>query len=94
MARKSSLSLAISPQPTDMAPAETSAYAAPAALAPVKRQSSNKGKYHLGGYYDHDVPEVEAFRILSAKHRRSQQELLLEAVRDLVAKYETQAKFG
>ena len=94
MARKSSLSLAITPQHPETELTETPAFAASSALTPTKRQSSNKGKYHLGGYYDHDVPEVEAFRILSAKHRRSQQELLLEAVRDLVAKYETQAKFG
>lgn len=92
MARKSLLSAAISK--TDAPEANENAPVVAAPIVQAKRVSSNKGKYHLGGYYDHDVPEVEAFRVLSVKNRRSQQELLLEAVRDLVEKYEAQAKFG
>lgn len=93
MARKTPLSLALTPKQERAS--EGPAMISAEENAPVpKRINSNKGKYHLGGYYDHDVPEIEAFRILATRTRRSQQELLLEAVRDLVQKHEADAKFG
>src|SRR3546814_1840329 len=60
----------------------------------AKRPNSNAGKYHLGGYFDQDDPTAEAFRVLAAKTRRKQQDLLGEAISDLVAKYDARAKFG
>ena len=88
MARQSLLSPAVSLKPK---PDESPQPAAPS--APVKRVNPNSGKYHLGGYYDPADPTIEAFRILATKTRRSQQELLLEAAADLVAKYEAQNAF-
>lgn len=95
MARKTPLSLALTSKQDSVPEAST-----PQAMAPVsdltapKRVNSNKGKYHLGGYYDFDLPEIEAFRILAARTRRSQQDLLLEALRDLLQKHEAESKFG
>ena len=97
MARKTLLSAAI-PQPANQSQALEPVVEALAsdnvASISLKRPNSNKGKYHLGGYYEQDAPEIEAFRVLSAKSRKSQQELLFEAVRDLVEKYDADAKFG
>ena len=61
---------------------------------PAARRSPNAGKYHLGGYFATDDPTAEAFRMLAAKTRRSQQELLAEAIADLVDKYDSAAKFA
>src|SRR3546814_18301051 len=60
----------------------------------AKRPNSNACKYHLGGYFDQDAPTAEAFRVLAAKPRRKQQDLLGEAISDLLAKYDARAKFG
>lgn len=52
------------------------------------------GKYHLGGYFDPADPTAEAFRVLAARTRRSHQDLLAEAIAELVAKYEADQQFG
>lgn len=57
------------------------------------RRNSNSGKYHLGGYFAPDDPTAEAFRVFAAKTHRSHQDLLAEAIGDLVAKYEAAAHF-
>jgi hypothetical protein len=57
-------------------------------VTPARRRNPNAGKYHLGGYFAVDDPAAEAFRMLAAKTRRSHQELLGEAIADLVAKYD------
>ena len=92
MARQSLLSPAVGLKPkAEESPRPVTSPVAPS--APVKRVNPNSGKYHLGGYYDPADPTIEAFRILATKTRRSQQELLLEAAADLVAKYEAQNAF-
>lgn len=64
------------------------------ALTAPTRTSSNAGKYHLGGYFEQDDPVAEAFRVLAARTRRRQQDLLAEAIADIVAKYDAKGKFG
>ena len=61
---------------------------------PARRVNPNAGKFHVGGYYDPADATVEAFRILATRSRRTQQDLLHEAMADLVAKHEAAAKFG
>lgn len=67
-------------------------------VAPPKSaaRSSGKrpGKYHLGAYFDPADPTAEAFRVLAARTRRSHQDLLAEAIGELVAKYEADKQFG
>lgn len=95
MARKSILSAAIErPQleANQNEQAETAPQPVPVSAAP--RRNSNAGKYHVGGYFSPDDPTAEAFRVLAAKTRRTQQDLLGEALADLVAKYDAQAKFS
>ena len=89
MARRSILASAVERQTEEAHEATT-----PALLSTPRRRSTNAGKYHLGGYFAPDDPDAEAFRMLAAKTRRSHQELLGEAIADLVAKYETAAKFA
>ncbi len=59
-------------------------------------RSSGKrpGKYHLGAYFDPADPTAEAFRVLAARTRRSHQDLLAEAIGELVAKYDADKHFG
>ena len=52
------------------------------------------GKYHLGAYFDPADPTAEAFRVLAARTRRSHQDLLAEAIAELVAKYDAEKQFG
>jgi hypothetical protein len=59
-----------------------------------RASSKRPGKYHLGAYFDPADPAAEAFRVLAARTRRSQQSLLAEAIGDLVAKYDADEKFG
>jgi hypothetical protein len=70
----------------------------PAAAAPpvMVAPSGGKrpGKYHLGAYFDPADPTAEAFRVLAARTRRSHQDLLAEAIAELVAKYEADKQFG
>lgn len=95
MARKSLLSAAIpQPQTTANQNEQDEPAAPPVSTAAVPRKNSNAGKYHVGGYFTPDDPTAEAFRILAAKTRRTQQDLLAEALADLVAKYDAQAKFS
>ena len=97
MARRSSILSVALDREADTAEAVTPAdNVAPIAAdpRPARRANPNAGKLHIGGYYDPADSAVEAFRILSTRQRRPQQELLHEAMSDLVAKYEAQAKFG
>jgi hypothetical protein len=51
-------------------------------------------KLHVGGYYYPDDPTVIAFQKLGIDLRKTQQEMLLEAIRDYVAKYEASRAFN
>lgn len=68
----------------------------PQALPATAARSGGKrpGKYHLGAYFDPADPTAEAFRVLAARTRRSHQDLLTEAIGELVAKYEADKQFG
>lgn len=89
MARRSILAAAIDRCDPEQ---ETSPIERPREVTATRR-NPNIGKYHLGGYFASDDPTAEAFRVFAAKTRRSHQELLAEAIGDLVAKYEAAAHF-
>jgi hypothetical protein len=81
MARRSILTRALEERPADPEPADT--------LAPTERPSSatkpsRLAKLHIGGYFDPNDPTVIAFQKLRVDLRTSQQEMLLEALRDFV----------
>ncbi len=69
--------------------------AIPTPAASAARSSGKRpGKYHLGAYFDPTDPVAEAFRVLAARTRRSHQDLLAEAISELVAKYDADKQFG
>jgi hypothetical protein len=96
MARRSILSAARDEQhmPFEAVPqAETTP---PAETVPVPRAasiSSRHAKLHVGGYFDPYDPTLVAFQKLKVDLRRSQQDMLLEALRDFVAKQEAARAF-
>jgi hypothetical protein len=55
---------------------------------------SRRSKLHIGGYFDPRDPTVIAFQKLRVDLRKSQQEMLFEALHDFVAKYQAQSAFG
>jgi hypothetical protein len=68
--------------------------------APVETPRAGQGtklsrlaKLHIGGYFDPDDPTLIAFQKLRIDLRRSQQDMLLEALRDFVAKYQVKSAF-
>jgi hypothetical protein len=90
MARRSLLTPALEERPpaapvpvpaTENAPAK-------AGTAPSRRS-----KLHIGGYYDPNDPSIIAFQKLGIDLRRPQQDMLLEAIRDFVAKHEAANAF-
>jgi hypothetical protein len=56
-------------------------------------KASRLSKLHIGGYFDPDDATVIAFQKLRIDLRRSQQEMLLEALCDFVAKYQVENAF-
>lgn len=54
---------------------------------------SRRSKLHIGGYYDPNDPTIIAFQKLGIDLRRPQQDMLLEAIRDFVAKHEAANAF-
>ena len=95
MARRSILSPARDEKPPQAEPGP----ALPVeALTVTKAAPSTKpsriAKLHIGGYYSPDDPIIVAFQKLGIDLRRSQQEMLLEAVRDFVSKYEASRAFN
>lgn len=78
--------------------AEPASAPAPAASISTARSGQlngkRPGKYHLGAYFDPADPTAEAFRVLAARTRRSHQDLLAEAIAELVAKYDADKQFG
>ncbi len=91
MARRSILSPARAERPalTVAKPeAETEAPQQTASTRP-----SRIAKLHIGGYFEPDDTTVMAFQKLKVDLRRSQQDMLLEALRDFVAKHEAASAF-
>ena len=92
--RTSLLGPAIAP-PSRPETEQDNAPAAPVpAPGPTRSSGKRPGKYHLGAYFDPADPTAEAFRVLAARTRRSHQDLLAEAIGELVAKYEADKQFG
>jgi hypothetical protein len=88
MARRSILSAVREAPPALPAAApETVAASAPAT------KPSRIAKLHIGGYFDPTDPTLIAFQKLKVDLRRSQQDMLLEALRDFVAKHEVAQAF-
>jgi hypothetical protein len=94
--RTSLLAPAVAPQTRHQAE-QVDVLAASVATPPasVARSGGKRpGKYHLGAYFDPADPTAEAFRVLAARTRRSHQDLLAEAIAELVAKYDAHKQFG
>lgn len=94
--RTSLLAPAVAPQAQRKAePDNLSTDSAPPAPVGTARSGGKRpGKYHLGAYFDPADPTAEAFRVLAARTRRSHQDLLAEAIAELVAKYDAEKQFG
>jgi hypothetical protein len=56
-------------------------------------KASRRNKLHIGGYYEPDEPIIIAFQKLGIDLRATQQEMLLEAVSDFVAKHQAALAF-
>lgn len=94
MAKRSSL---LGPAMATRPPQAVETQAEPTAIpivATAQPSGKRPGKYHLGAYFDPADPTAEAFRVLAARTRRSHQDLLAEAIAELVAKYEADKQFG
>lgn len=66
--------------------------------AQAERRASNVkpsriAKLHVGGYFDPSDPVVMQFQKLKVDLRRSQQDMLLEALADFVAKHRAASAF-
>ena len=70
---------------------------APGGEGAPKRTSSvkpsRKAQLHIGGYYPPEEPIIIAFQKLGIDLRKTQQEMLLEALSDFVAKHEAENAF-
>ena len=88
MARRSLLSPALEERPAQEPPA-----AEPQSSVSRATKPSRRAKLHIGGYYDPNDPTIITFQKLGIDLRRSQQDMLLEAIRDFVAKHEADRAF-
>ena len=96
MARRSILSPAPRPNAEDL-PEPPMSEAKPEASVQIARISSRKpsrtAKLHIGGYFPPDDPIVVAFQKLKVDLRQSQQDMLMEALRDFVEKHRAASAF-
>lgn len=91
MARRSILTPALETPPL---PEPTASEPAPIAAAKARAtKPSREAKLHIGGYYDPADATVIAFQKLRIDLRKPQQEMLLDAIRDYVAKHEAAGAF-
>jgi hypothetical protein len=88
MARKSILTPAREERHANQEPTP-----APSERPASATKPSRLTKLHIGGYFDPNDPTVIAFQKLRVDLRTSQQEMLLEAIRDFVAKHEVASAF-
>lgn len=91
MARRSILSTALEPAPT--VPALAQVPPEPVARPTAGVKPSRRNKLHVGGYYDPSDEAIVAFQKLGIDLRKTQQEMLHEAVRDFVAKHQAARAF-
>ena len=92
--RTSLLAPAMAPQSRPEAEQDNAPAVSPLPASAARSSGKRPGKYHLGAYFDPADPTAEAFRVLAARTRRSHQDLLAEAIGELVAKYEADKQFG
>lgn len=92
MARKSILSGVRDELEEASSVAEPSSPPAPRPAVGIK--PSRIAKLHVGGYFDPSDPVVMSFQKLKVDLRRSQQDMLLEALADFVAKNRAASAFG
>lgn len=90
MARRSILSSVLAEQPVSAASA---AGPSEAPRPPSSVKPSRRAKLHIGGYYEPSDPIVISFQKLGIDLRKTQQEMLLEAISDFVAKHEASRAF-
>lgn len=93
MARRSILGPALAEQPAEPVPAPPPPSPAPLQPARLSVKPSRQSKLHIGGYFDPDDPTINQFQKLRIDLRQSQQEMLLEALRDFVAKHRAESAF-
>jgi hypothetical protein len=90
MARRSILSTALAVEPTFPEPAQVSSEPV---VRPASVKPSRRNKLHVGGYYEPSDEAIVAFQKLGIDLRKTQQEMLHEAVRDFVAKHQAARAF-
>ena len=90
MARRSILSSALEPLSPAAEAQQTLAEPTP---RPANVKPSRRNKLHVGGYYDPADEAIVAFQKLGIDLRKTQQEMLHEAVRDFVAKHQAARAF-
>ena len=91
MARRSILSSVREEQPANAESVEPVQESIPQPVTRVK--PSRRNKLHIGGYYEPGEPIIVAFQKLGIDLRMTQQEMLLEAVADFVAKHQAASAF-
>lgn len=91
MARKSLLTPAR--QERHETPAPPPVAADPAARTARATKPRRESKLHIGGYYDPNDEMIISFQKLGIDLRRPQQDMLLEAIRDFVAKHRAAKAF-
>jgi hypothetical protein len=90
MARRSLLTPARDERPAVPEPAVV---AEPATRPTRTTKPSRQSKLHIGGYYDPNDDTIISFQKLGIDLRRPQQDMLLEAIRDFVAKHQAEKAF-
>jgi hypothetical protein len=90
MARRSILSTALEQEPIAPEPAQV---IPEAVVRPASVKPSRRDKLHVGGYYDPSDEAIVAFQKLGIDLRKTQQDMLHEAVRDFVAKHQAARAF-
>jgi hypothetical protein len=91
MARRSILTAVREERTVPAEPATAAPEPAPEPASKIK--PSRRAKLHIGGYYSPDEPTIIAFQKLGIDLRKTQQEMLFEAVRDFVAKHQAASAF-
>ena len=91
MVRRSILSTIREEQPANAEPVVPVQEPIPQPVTRVK--PSRRNKLHIGGYYEPGEPIIVAFQKLGIDLRMTQQEMLLEAVTDFVAKHQAASAF-
>ena len=91
MVRRSILSSFRDKQPAGVNEVQSSPEAVNQLPSAVK--TGRHAKLHIGGYFDPDDRTIVAFQKLKVDLRKSQQEMLLEALQDFVAKQEAAQAF-